>query len=141
MKKIAIVFIILSFLGLADAVYLTISHYEDASVVCILINTCDSVLQSSYATVGSVPVSLLGVVYYFGILVLSLVSLAKTDEKLFFLAALLTIFGLLASLWFLYIQIFLIGSFCSYCLFSALDSILLFIFGLAFSLRHIKANP
>ena len=140
MKKIAIIFLVLSFLGLVDAAYLTITHYQDVSVVCLLINTCDLVLQSSYATIGSVPVSLFGVVYYLGILILSLVSFVKKDGKLFFLAALLTVFGFLASLWFLYIQLFIIHSLCFYCLFSAFDSILLFIFGLAFSLRHIKTN-
>ena len=82
MKKTAIIFLVLSFLGLIDAAYLTITHYEDASVVCLLINSCDQVLQSSYATIGSVPVSLLGVVYYLGILILSLISFMKKDEKL-----------------------------------------------------------
>ena len=132
MKKIAIIFLVLSFLGLIDATYLTITHYRDASVVCLLINSRDLVLQSSYATVGSVPVSLFGVVYYLGIFILSLISLAKKDEKLFFLAGLLTIFGFIASLWFLYIQLFIIHSLCFYCLFSAFDSTVLFILGLIF---------
>lgn len=140
MKKIAIIFLVLSFLGLIDAAYLTITHYRDASVVCLVINTCDLVLQSSYATIGSVPVSLFGVVYYLGIFILSLVSFVKKDEKLFFLAALLTIFGFLASLWFLYIQLFIIHSLCFYCLFSAFDSIVLFVLGLTFSLRYNRTN-
>jgi uncharacterized membrane protein len=140
MKKIAIIFIILSFLGLVDAAYLTLEHYQDASVVCFLVNNCDSVLQSSYATVGPVPVALFGIVYYLGIFILSLVSLAKKDDKLFFLTALLTVVGFLASLWFLYIQIFMIRSLCFYCLFSALDSIVLFVLGLTFALRYAKTN-
>ncbi|MEK7650966.1 MAG: vitamin K epoxide reductase family protein [Patescibacteria group bacterium] len=140
MKKIAIIFLVLSFLGLIDATYLTITHYQDVSVVCLLINTCDLVLQSSYATLGSVPVSLLGVVYYLGIFILSLISFIKRDEKLFFLAGLLTIFGFIASLWFLYVQLFIIHSLCFYCLFSAFDSIILFALGLTFSLRYNKIN-
>jgi uncharacterized membrane protein len=50
----------------------------------------------------------------------------------------LTVFGFIASLWFLYVQLFIIHSLCFYCLFSALDSIILFILGLTFSLRF---NP
>ncbi|MEK7626910.1 MAG: vitamin K epoxide reductase family protein [Patescibacteria group bacterium] len=138
MRKIAIIFLILSFFGLIDAAYLTITHYQDVSVVCLLINTCDLVLQSSYATVGSIPVSLLGMVYYLGIFILSLISFIKKDEKLFFITALLTVFGFLASLWFLYVQLFIIHSLCFYCLFSAFDSIVLFILGLIFAL---KFNP
>jgi len=132
MKKIAIIFIILAVLGFIDASYLTIEHYSDASVVCFIINTCDLVLQSSYATVGSVPVSLLGVAYYLGIFLFSLMSFIRKNEKLFFATALLTVFGLLASLWFIYIQLFIIHSLCFYCLFSALDSIILFILGVVF---------
>lgn len=135
-KKVAIVFIIFNFLGLIDATYLTIVHYQDTSVVCFIINTCDRVLQSSYATIGSIPVSLLGVIYYLGIFALSLISFVKKNEKLFFATTLLTIFGLLASLWFLYVQILIIHSLCFYCLFSALDSIILFILGLTFALTR-----
>lgn len=138
MRKIAVVFIVLSILGFIDAAYLTIEHYRDASVVCLLINTCDLVLQSSYATIGAIPVSLLGVVYYLGIFILSIISFIKKNERLFFATALLTTLGLLASLWFLYIQLFIIHSLCFYCLFSAFDSIVLFILGLIFAL---KFNP
>lgn len=135
-KKIIVVFLLLAVLGFIDAAYLTIVHYQDVSVVCLLINTCDRVLQSSYATIGPVPVSLLGLVYYLGIFILSLISFIKKDEKLFFMTALLTILGFLASLWFLYVQLFIIHSLCFYCLFSALDSIILFILGLIFALRY-----
>ncbi len=135
MRKIAVIFVILSALGFIDAAYLTIVHYQDASVVCLLINTCDLVLQSSYATIGPIPVSLLGVIYYLGILVLSLISFAKKNERIFFATALLTTLGLLASLWFLYIQLFIVHSLCFYCLFSAFDSIVLFILGIIFALR------
>jgi uncharacterized membrane protein len=137
-KKIIVVFLLLSVLGLIDASYLTIEHYRDASVVCFLVNTCDKVLQSSYATLGAIPVSLFGVIYYLGIFLLSLVSLIKKNERLFFTTSLLTVFGFIASLWFLYVQLFIIHSLCFYCLFSALDSIILFILGLTFSLRF---NP
>ncbi len=135
MKKIAVVFIILALLGLIDATYLTVQHYRDVSVVCFVINTCDQVLQSSYATVGSIPVSFFGVFYYLVISVLSLVSFVKKRDKLFFMTALLTVLVFIASLWFVYIQIFLIHSFCLYCLFSALDSITLFILGIIFLLK------
>ncbi len=134
-KKIIVVFLLLAVLGFIDATYLTIEHYRDASVVCFIVNTCDLVLQSSYATVGPVPVSLLGVVYYLGIFILSLVSFVKKNEKLLFTTALLTVFGLIASLWFLYVQLFIIHSLCFYCLFSAFDSIILFILGVSFLIK------
>jgi uncharacterized membrane protein len=135
-KKIIAVFLVLSALGFIDAVYLTVVHYRDASVVCLLINTCDLVLQSSYATIGPIPVSLLGVIFYLAVFLLSLVSLVKKNEKLFFTTALLSVAGFLVSLWFLYVQLFIINSLCFYCLFSAMDSILLFALGMTFSFRY-----
>ncbi len=140
MKKIAVIFIILAILGFIDASYLTIEHYRDASVVCFIINTCDLVLQSSYATIGSIPVSFLGVAYYLGIFLFSLISFIRKNEKLFFATALLTIFGLLASLWFVYIQVFILHSLCFYCLFSALDSMTLFVFGITFSIEFSRRS-
>ena len=139
-KKIIVVFLLLTVLGFIDASYLTIQHYREASVVCLLINTCDLVLQSSYATLGPIPVSLLGVVYYLGVFLLSLASLIRRKEKLFFTTALLTVFGFLASLWFLYVQIFILHSLCFYCLFSALDSIILFVLGFVFLSKSGAGN-
>ena len=58
-------------------------------------------------------------------------NIAVTNEdKLLNLTARLTIIGLLASLWFIYLQLFVIKAICLYCMFSAFTSITLFIFGL-----------
>ena len=52
--------VILSFLGFADASYLTADHYLSLPLPCTL-NGCEVVLTSRYATLGPVPTALLAV--------------------------------------------------------------------------------
>ena len=52
------------------------------------------------------------------------------EDKLLNLTVRLTVIGLLASLWFIYLQLFVIKAICLYCMFSAFTSITLFVFGI-----------
>ncbi len=131
-KKLIIVFILVALAGFIDATYLTVKHYQEASVACYFVNNCDQVLQSSYAVWGAVPVSLAGAIYYLILFSFSLISLLKRNKELFIIGAALTPVGFLTSLWFLYLQIFILNAFCLYCLASAFFSMLLFAGGLIF---------
>ena len=115
---------VLSLIGLADALYLTIQHITGASLRCTLISGCSEVLGSSYAQLGPVPLSALGAFAYFT--VFSLATLAAfgypTVRKL--LAALVIVM-FLTTLWLLYLQAFVIRHFCQYCLLSAAVTITL----------------
>ncbi len=111
---------IAALVGLADAVYLTVSHMTGQSLRCVVVSGCDAVLASRYATLpGGVPLAALGAVAYFA--VFSLATLAAfgyplTRTPLLILAALM----FAATLYLLYLQAFVLGSFCSYCLLSAI---------------------
>jgi len=109
---------VVSLLGLADAIYLTVEHITGESVRCTIIAGCSEVLSSPYAVVGGVPLALIGAVAYFS--VFSLATLTVFGYK--GTRGLLTILvaGMfLVSLWLIYLQAFVIHSFCQYCLFSA----------------------
>ena len=109
---------ILALIGLADAIYLVVHHYTGRSVRCTVVQGCDEVLGSSYATLGGVPVAALGAAAYFT--VFSLATLAACDYR--GAARLMRVVVgamFLFSLWLLYLQAFVIGHFCSYCLLSA----------------------
>lgn len=123
-------FLIIGFLGFADAVYLASTHYSGANAVCGALEGCEKVLASAYAVFAGLPVALLGAVYYL-LLIAFLLAYLTTKQKGFLLAAAwLTPVGFLASAWFLYLQAFVLRAFCLYCLISALTSTLLFIIGL-----------
>ncbi len=131
------VFAGLGLLGLLDATYLTVEHYTGTQGCTI--GGCDVVTTSSYATIGSIPVSLLGVLYYAAILGLALAVIATRRRNLLRRLALLTIVGLIASAYFVSLQVFAIHAYCMFCLFSALTSTLLCIWGMI-QVKQIKAQ-
>ncbi|HEX8189609.1 MAG TPA: vitamin K epoxide reductase family protein [Pyrinomonadaceae bacterium] len=105
--------------GLADAVYLTVEHLSGQSVRCMVVSGCDEVLQSSYATVASgVPVAAVGAAAYFTVFSLATLAAYGYDGARRLLTPLVAVM-FLATLWFLYLQAFVIKAFCTYCLISA----------------------
>lgn len=129
--KIVFGFLVLSFLGLADAGYLAIAHLENASPKCFLASGCDIVTTSSYAVILGVPVALVGAIYYLAVFLLSIAFL--DTQKLAFLkiAAILTFGGFAVSLVFVGIQLFVLDAICTYCMVSAGTSTFLAALGLS----------
>lgn len=118
MKKFYAIAAVLSLLGLADALYLTVEHVTGQSVKCTIISGCSEVLSSSYAVVAGFPLALIGAVAYFS--VFSLATLAAFGYRIAgTLLAPLVAAMFLVSMWLIYLQAFVIRSFCLYCLFSA----------------------
>lgn len=115
---------LLSLLGLTDAIYLTVQHVTGQSVRCTIIAGCSEVLSSSYATIGSVPLALVGATAYF--CVFSLATLAAFGNRWAGQLMMLVIaLMFVVTLWLIYLQAFVIGHFCQFCLFSAGITILL----------------
>ena len=109
---------IVSLIGLADALYLTVEHVTGRSVRCTIVAGCSEVLSSQYAVVAGVPLALIGAAAYFS--VFSLATLAAFGYRA--AARLLTALVLmmfLVSLWLIYLQAFVIHAFCQFCLLSA----------------------
>jgi len=119
--------LVISLIGFIDATYLTVEHYKNVVPPCSITEGCEDVLTSTYAVVGGIPVALAGAVYYFLILASAFAYLESKNSRFLKFAFGLTVLGFLASLWFVYLQFFVINSLCAYCLVSALTSILLFI--------------
>lgn len=116
--KLYVTAAIVSLLGLADALYLTVEHVTGQSVRCTIVGGCSEVLSSQYAVVAGVPLALIGAAAYFS--VFSLATLAVFGYRVAgTLLALLVVSMFLVSLWLFYLQAFVIHSFCQYCLFSA----------------------
>lgn len=125
-------------LGFLDATYLALKYYAGTPITCGVFEGCETVTTSQYATIGPMPVALLGVFYY---LIILLVAIAYLDIKrvllLDFLAR-FTIVGFVASFWFLYLQLFVIRAICVYCVGSVLTSFVLF--GLGRMMRHYQRS-
>lgn len=115
---------VVSLVGLADAIYLAVEHVAGRSVKCTIVSGCSEVLSSQYATVGGIPLALVGAIAYFA--VFSLATLAAFGYKgagklLTFVVGLMFI----TSLWLVYLQAFVIKAFCQFCLLSALVTFVL----------------
>lgn len=109
---------VVSLLGLADAIYLTIGHVTGQTVRCTIVAGCSEVLSSPYAMIAGVPLALVGAAAYFS--VFSLATLAAFGYRVAAtLLRLLVALMVVVSIWLTYLQAFVIRQFCQYCLFSA----------------------
>jgi uncharacterized membrane protein len=108
---------LLSLVGLADAIYLTVQHLTGQSLRCTF-SGCSEVLSSSYAQIGPVPLAALGAFAYFTVFSLSILAAFGYRLARPLLAALVGLMFLM-TLWLLYLQAFVIHHFCQYCLLSA----------------------
>lgn len=121
-----IAIVLLSLAGLVDALYLTVEHVTGQTVRCTIVAGCSEVLSSSYAVIGGIPLAAVGAAAYFS--VFSLATLALFGYRIASKLLLpLTALMLLVSLWLIYLQAFVIGAFCQFCLLSAAISISLFV--------------
>lgn len=116
--KLYITAAVVSLIGLADSIYLTVEHVTGQSVRCTIVAGCSEVLSSQYAVVKGVPLAAIGAAAYFT--VFSLATLAAFGYRI--AGTLLTVLVLLMflfSVWLFYLQAFVIHAFCQFCLLSA----------------------
>ena len=102
-------------LGLAIAAYLTYVHYAGIEPICAASGGCERVQSSRYAELAGVPVALLGLLGYAGILAAALLP----GEGARLAAAWLAVVGLGFSLYLTYLELFEIEAICQWCVASA----------------------
>ena len=131
MKRIGVpAILILAFFGLMDSVYLAEHAATGTPLLCPVENLsgCNIVAASDYARLFGIPLAELGVVFYGVLFILAAVELALSDRMVRRLLQAGALVGVIASLCFTLIQMFLIRAFCIYCLVSAIIALLIFIF-------------
>ena len=107
--------LVLAVVGIAIAAYLTYVHYAGIESTCST-GGCEVVQTSEWADVYGVPVALIGLLGYIGILA-SLLAL-RGDAQLFASAA-LSLVGFLYSGYLTYQELFTIKAICQWCVASA----------------------
>lgn len=115
---------IVSLAGLADATYLSVQALTGETLSCGGSPDCFRVLGSSYSKVGGIPVAMAGAVAYFSVFTLATFAAFGYARARKFLVPLIALM-FLATLWFLYLQAFVLHAYCRYCLFSAAITFLL----------------
>ena len=111
-------------LGLADATYLAVLAFTGETAACSGQAGCFEVLGSAYSKIAGIPVAAFGVAGYFSAFTFAVfAAFSYPRARKFFALMVGVLFA--ATLWFLYVQAFILHAFCRYCLFSAAITFLL----------------
>jgi uncharacterized membrane protein len=124
--------VILALIGFTDAAFLLAKRLSGTPIPCFITHGCDEVSKSPYSVMFGVPLSAWGVLFYLGT---GFLAILFADTKNLFVGKLVpvaTTLGFLSSCYFIYVQKFLIGAFCIYCIMSALIATILFMLGIIF---------
>jgi uncharacterized membrane protein len=135
MKLRSVLIACLAFLGMVDALYLSIKR-NAGPIPCHVTHGCTDVLTSKYSEIASVPLSWFGLLFYIIIMSLMVFKVFEDVEHPLTLplAAVfyLTGAGLVVSALLVGIQAFILKAFCEYCLLSA---------GLVLTMFLLAPNP
>jgi uncharacterized membrane protein len=113
--------LVLAGIGIGIAGYLVYVHYTDTKVLCSISHGCETVQKSKYSKLAGVPVALLGLVGYVGILV----TLFIHSETGRLAGAGMALVGLGFSGWLTYLEAARIHAWCQWCVGSAIVMTLL----------------
>lgn len=108
--------IVISAVGIAIAGYLTYVHYAGISPVCEIAHGCEKVQTSEWSKVAGVPVAVLGLLGYAGILA----ALFVPGETGATTAAAMALVGAGFSVYLTYREVFTIEAICIWCVASAI---------------------
>lgn len=111
-RRLRIAAIVLTLFGIGVTTYLTYTHYAGIEPSCSIAHGCERVLNSPYAKLLGVPLSLLGLIGYVGVLA----ALVVDGEYGRIAAAFFALVGWGLSLYLLYRELFTIHAFCQWCL-------------------------
>jgi uncharacterized membrane protein len=132
------VMLALAIIGIADTVY-------DSYAICAghllwcppPIDGCNTVASSPYSRILGVPLGNPGFIYYFHMFGLAaLLAFDPFSRALRFGALLYALFGVFSPIYFMFVQVTFIHAVCSYCLISAVLTLLL----LVTAFMHFRAT-
>lgn len=109
----------LALAGLGVSLYLTVEHYTaPGTAVCLVgdANACAAVTTSDQSRFLGIPVALLGLLYFVGMVVLCLPRVwALRDPRVWQARIAAAGLGVAFVLWLIFAEIFLIESICTWC--------------------------
>ena len=134
--KLPLVASIVALAGLADAVYLTVHHITAEPVPCNVFSGCETVLTSQYAEFQGIPLAAFGAVAYFVAFALAILT-AFGNRTLWKVFGVQVVLMSVFTVCLLYLQAYVIGAFCQFCLISAVTTFtMLVIFVVSVFLRR-----
>jgi uncharacterized membrane protein len=133
-RRLRIAILVLALVGVGIAGYLTYVHYKGLKVLCLSSGGCETVQASRYAQLDGVPVAVLGLLGYIGILG-SLLIRGELGRVAAFAIALI---GFGFSMYLTYRELFTIRAICQWCVASAA---LMTILAVLTAIRALREEP
>ena len=134
----------LALIGLVVSGYLAYVEITQTSAVCGPVGECNVVQSSAYAQIFGIPVAVLGIANYLAILGLWLVhrmAAAKLQRWTGWALLLLTVFGVLFSVYLTLLELFVINAVCIWCLSSAIITTSLLLVVVLQMTRQSRIDP
>lgn len=128
--RILFVIAVLSLVGLVIAGYLSYAHFNDRVLVCA-IGGCETVQSSRYATIGSIPIALLGTGMFALLFTLAVIRLSRgvtvvSPETASAIAWGTLLAAVLYYLYLTYLEVFVLHAICQWCVLSSMVALALF---------------
>ena len=134
--------LLLSVAGAAIAGYLTYSHFDESALVCSANGGCHTVQESSYATIGPVPIAVLGLGMFLtlgGLALIQMLGSKLLSSDTVTLATWgITLSALLYYAYLVYVELFVLEAICQWCVGTTVITIAIFVihsFGLRSALE------
>lgn len=114
MSRARVVIVAFAVVGTLVSAYLTWLHYSGSLALCLGVGGCEAVQASRYSTIGPVPVALVGLVGFAGILTAAMVYALGRGAALTALFA-LSLGATVYVAYLTYVEIFVLGAVCPWC--------------------------
>ena len=130
MKRAGVVLIlVLAFCGLSDSAYIAQNEAHNTPLICGVthLSGCNVVASSQYTHLLGISVAEWGVLFYGIVFILAALEAVLFNRFLRRLLQVISIIGVAASLYFTFLEVFIIRQLCIFCLVSAIITLLVLI--------------
>ncbi|MDO8624428.1 MAG: vitamin K epoxide reductase family protein [bacterium] len=131
MNRLAVwLILLLAFFGLSDSAYLAQSEMGGDPLICdfTTLTGCNIVTQSPYSHLFGLPLADFGIAFFGLLFILAAVEVMFVHVNVRRTIQALSAVGLIASAYFMFVQLSVIDALCVYCTASGVISFLIFIF-------------
>lgn len=132
---------VLAVIGLGVAAYLAYVETQAVTAVCGPVGNCNAVQSSEYAHIVGIPIGVLGVIGYIAILGAWAWDKRQGDKRAAPALVAMTTFGVLFSIFLTYLEPFVIGAVCAWCLTSAVVMTLLLLLSVETAVPQLRPIP
>jgi uncharacterized membrane protein len=128
----------LALVGLGVALYLAYVETQAVTAVCGPVGDCNAVQTSAYAYLFGIPIGVWGVLGYVAILAVWAWGKWQADRRAARVLLAMTAFGVAFSIYLTYLEPFVIGAVCAWCLTSAVVMTLLLVVSVETAVPHLS---